>query len=57
MAWNNFVLRSFSGDTPPTSWEQLLIKIKTILEDRFIDKVELVSFVAKGKRTARCTRP
>lgn len=53
MGWNNHITTRYARANPPTDWERLLVKIKPLLDKKIIDKVELVSFVAKGHRKAR----
>src|SRR3989338_5710465 len=55
MAWHNWVLRKFSGAESPEEWVSIVTELKTILDNKLIDKIEFAAFVIRGSRKARWT--
>lgn len=55
--WNYFVLKNHAGDSAPKEWIILLPKLKTIISNKIINKVESAAFSAKGERKARWKLP
>jgi hypothetical protein len=53
MTWLFWQLNTKAGTNPPAQWLTLMAQLRGVLPRKDVEKIELVAFSIKGKRTAR----
>lgn len=53
MPWLFWQLNSKAGTRPPIEWLRLAVALLGVLPRKYVEKIELIAFSIKGKRTAR----